>query len=98
MTATDEPTGSDDHPPFAIVGTGWTSVVVLRAPRPEEQPADDPLADLQRVSGDWGSGRLLSTRVMSVLFTDDGRVLFGAVTPESLYVAATNPAAQLDGE
>ncbi|MEU7695135.1 LolA family protein [Microbispora hainanensis] len=40
------------------------------------------------VSGEWGSGRLLSTKVVSILITDDGRLLAGAVTPEALYRAA----------
>ncbi|MEU7880847.1 LolA family protein [Microbispora bryophytorum] len=40
------------------------------------------------VSGQWGSGRLLRTKVVSILITDDGRLLAGAVTPEALYRAA----------
>jgi outer membrane lipoprotein-sorting protein len=46
------------------------------------------LAALPKVSGDWGSGRLLTGTVFSVLLTDDGRVLAGLVTPERLYRAA----------
>ncbi|MET8231255.1 sigma-E factor regulatory protein RseB domain-containing protein [Micromonospora sp. NPDC005298] len=46
------------------------------------------LGGLPAVSGDWGSGRLLTSRLFSVLLTDDGRVLAGAVTPERLYQAA----------
>ncbi|MBQ1014745.1 hypothetical protein KBX53_28170, partial [Micromonospora sp. M51] len=46
------------------------------------------LGGLPAVSGDWGSGRLFSTRLFTVLLTDDGRVLAGAVTPERLYQAA----------
>ncbi|MGW5556807.1 LolA family protein [Micromonospora sp. NPDC003944] len=46
------------------------------------------LGGLPAVSGDWGSGRLLSAKLFSVLLTDDGRVLAGAVTPERLYQAA----------
>lgn len=45
-----------------------------------------------RVSGDWGSGRLFTTKLVNVLLLDDGRVLAGAVTPERLYeVAKTQP-------
>ncbi|MFI7041192.1 outer membrane lipoprotein carrier protein LolA [Microbispora rosea] len=40
------------------------------------------------VSGEWGSGRLLRTKVVSILVTDDGRLLAGAVAPEALYRAA----------
>ena len=82
-----------------IVGTGWTSVLVAKLP-PNEAPAATPgtdpnanpgaglLEQLPRVSGDWGSGRLLTGRLFSVLLTDDGRVLAGAVAPEKLYEAA----------
>ncbi|MBM0236720.1 hypothetical protein JNW88_05375 [Micromonospora sp. ATA32] len=43
---------------------------------------------MAKVSGDWGSGRLLTGKLFSVLLTDDGRLLAGAVTPERLYQAA----------
>ncbi|MDZ5447046.1 sigma-E factor regulatory protein RseB domain-containing protein [Micromonospora sp. 4G57] len=46
------------------------------------------LAAVPKVSGDWGSGRLLTGKLFSVLLTDDGRVLAGLVTPERLYQAA----------
>lgn len=42
-----------------------------------------------RVSGPWGSGRLLRTSLVSVLITSRGRILIGAVTPSVLYRAAT---------
>ncbi len=87
-----------------VVGEGWTSVLVMKAPtgdaeapqqaRPDEaegrQQIDALLGQLQQVNGAWGSGRLLSGKLFSVLLTDDGRVLVGAVAPEKLYeVAAT---------
>jgi len=37
------------------------------------------------VHGSWGSGRLLQTKVASVLITSKGQILFGAVTPAVLY-------------
>ena len=37
------------------------------------------------VHGSWGSGRLLQTKLLSVLVTSDGRILAGAVTPAQLY-------------
>ena len=46
-----------------------------------------------RVSGTWGSGRLLHTSLVSMLITDNGRVFAGAVTPSVLYQAATQAAA-----
>ncbi len=35
--------------------------------------------------GTWGSGRLLQTKVVSVLITSKGQILVGAVTPAVLY-------------
>ncbi len=46
------------------------------------------VGSLPAVSGEWGSGRLLQSALFSVLITDDGRILAGAVAPESLYKAA----------
>jgi len=46
------------------------------------------VGSLPAVSGDWGSGHLLQSALFSVLVTDDGRVLGGAVAPELLYEAA----------
>ena len=68
---------------------------VQRPDNAQAQPGASPLAaaDLldglfPKVSGDWGSGRLLTTKLVNVLLTDDGRVLAGAVTPERLYEVA----------
>jgi hypothetical protein len=46
------------------------------------------LNSLPKVSGSWGSGRLLQSKLFTVLVTDDGRVLAGAVAPDRLYAAA----------
>jgi outer membrane lipoprotein-sorting protein len=40
------------------------------------------------VHGSWGSGRLLRTSLLSVLLTNNGHVLIGAVTPSVLYADA----------
>ena len=50
-----------------------------------------------RVSGPWGSGRLIRTSLLSILVTSTGRVLIGAVTPGVLYQAATQPGQPLTG-
>jgi len=42
---------------------------------------------LPRKSGSWGSGHLMAGTAFSVLLTDDGRLVIGAVTPEGLYAA-----------
>jgi len=48
------------------------------------------IQQLPTVSGSWGTGRLLSTRLLSVLITNDGRVFAGAVAPSALYAAAAS--------
>lgn len=45
------------------------------------------LQSLPKVSGSWGSGRLLSGTLFSAVITDDGRIAVGAVRPELLYSA-----------
>ncbi|MGK5739236.1 LolA family protein [Micromonospora sp. URMC 103] len=87
-----------EHPQVRTVGVGWTTVVEARvgadakAPAGAKSPAGGDLAgvlgSLPAVSGDWGSGRLFSSKLVTVLLTDDGRVLAGAVTPERLYEVA----------
>ena len=80
-----------------VVGTGWSSVVVAELPAVAagsdrgDALAGQVLESLPRVSGDWGSGRLLRSTLFSVLVTDDGRVAAGAVTPDQLYRALSAP-------
>jgi hypothetical protein len=45
------------------------------------------LQELPKVSGSWGSGRLLQGTLFSALVTNDGRVAVGAVPPAQLYAA-----------
>ena len=81
------PEAAGDEP--TAVGTGWTTVVVAKAPLGEvDGPAKQFIDGLPKVSGTWGSGRLLTSALFSALLTDDGRVLAGAVAPEKLYEAA----------
>ncbi|GAA2393095.1 LolA family protein [Nonomuraea africana] len=78
------------------VGEGWTTVAVMptpKAPATQEQgqegfSLDTLLQSATPVSGAWGSGKLIKTKLVSALFTDDGRLLVGAVTPEELTKAA----------
>jgi outer membrane lipoprotein-sorting protein len=99
----DEAAPGEDRPKMAVIGTGWTSVLVARLPEPTSATPDQGapgglagvLAALPKVSGAWGNGSLLTSRLFSVLVTDDGRILVGAVGPERLYQAAADPAAQL---
>lgn len=93
----DVPRGPADgeRPDVRTVGEGWTTVVVAkvggaaRTPAAEDAPDLDVLAkQLPAVSGDWGSGRLFRSDLVTALLTDDGRLIAGAVTPERLYEVA----------
>jgi outer membrane lipoprotein-sorting protein len=98
----DKPEGSPDRsgPPAGttVVGDGWDTVVVGKAPAarqgrpdPEDQGPGGATPDLSSlgtpVSGSWGSGRLITTAVASAIVTDDGRVAAGAV-PEQVLTEA----------
>jgi outer membrane lipoprotein-sorting protein len=77
----------------SITGTGWTSVLVTKAPAAGSGDASGTgslaraLEALPKVSGSWGSGHLLQGTLFSALLTDDGRLAVGAVAPEALYAA-----------
>jgi outer membrane lipoprotein-sorting protein len=108
-TVTDEPAPADkpegtpgqSGPPAGttVVGDGWDTVVVGKAPTaPQGRPtpgdqgrpggAAPDLSSLGTpVSGSWGSGRLITTAVASAIVTDDGRVAGGAV-PEQVLTEA----------
>jgi len=84
----------EGHPPGAAerttVGDGWDTVFVTTAPGPSaDRPEGAP--DLSRlgraISGPWGSGRLITSAVASVIITDDGRIAAGAV-PEQVLTEA----------
>ena len=40
-----------------------------------------------KVTGDWGSGRVIDGTLFTAVITDDGRVAVGAVAPDLLYAA-----------
>ena len=76
------------------VGDGWDTVIVGQAPareareggeqqqRPEGAPNLDALGT--PVTGPWGSGRVITTAVATVIITDDGRIAAGAVPQQVL--------------
>lgn len=74
-----------------IVGKGWSTVVVTKVPAEQSGQQAGQLTQvlnsLPKVSGDWGSGRLLSGTAFSAVLTDDGRLAVGSVKPELLYDA-----------
>ena len=69
-----------------VVGRGWTTVLVADAGSTRDRlPA--VLQALPRVTGAWGTGRVLRSSLFSAVLTDDGRVAVGAVPPRMLYAA-----------
>jgi outer membrane lipoprotein-sorting protein len=81
----------------AVVGHGWTAVLVKHdVSRAQvlqavggDQVATAVLNGFEPVQGNYGSGRLLRTSLLSVLWLDDGRLLLGAVEPGVLERAAS---------
>ncbi|MBQ0986166.1 DUF2092 domain-containing protein [Streptomyces sp. F63] len=80
-----------------VLGEGWASVAQLQAPAGKRGPGGEELpAEAQqlldsfgeRVRGDFGTGRVFSTRLVNVLLTDDGGVYAGAVDQATLVKAA----------
>ncbi|MET0780492.1 MAG: DUF2092 domain-containing protein [Microbacterium sp.] len=89
----DGETATDAAPPV-VYGEGWSSVVELpntseagSANVLEELDAEQ-LAMLESVTTAVDGGRVLQTSLVSVLITDDGRVLAGAVPSDRLVEAA----------
>lgn len=67
-----------------VVGEGWSSIVVLSGVEVPEEAA----AVLDALTTPVEGGRVLTSALLTVLVTDDGRVLAGAVPAESLVEAA----------
>ena len=100
------PTPNDGSVPHvSVIGSGWTAILAVKGQPPRRygsysQPGQSNgaqgstlgaiLQQLPTVSGSWGTGRLLSTHLLSVLITNDGRVFAGAVAPSALYAAAAS--------
>ncbi|GHF56881.1 hypothetical protein GCM10010218_42800 [Streptomyces mashuensis] len=98
------PGGGTDSSGTRVTGEGWASIVELKGADPaksakgakagEKKGANDKNAEAvldsfgSKVSGDFGTGRLFSTRIVNALMTDDGRVLVGAVSKDALVKAA----------
>jgi outer membrane lipoprotein-sorting protein len=73
-----------------VIGEGWETIAVFRGVKLD--PGNGPLAQLltnaRTVQGSWGSGKILTSKMVSALITDDGRVLVGLVTADTLAAAA----------
>lgn len=79
-----------------VHGEGWTTVAEFppgeAGPLGETMPGTDAAqgaALLQQLTRAVDGGRVLETALLTVLFTDDGRVLAGAVTAEHLLAVAS---------
>jgi hypothetical protein len=77
---------------ISLLGTGWSCVAVYRSTAADgaqlAEVAQGLLGDrARRVKGAWGKGRLLQTPILSVLVTDNGRIVAGAVSAALLYRA-----------
>lgn len=72
-----------------VVGDGWDTVLVGSVPTGDgTQDARGQIGALGTpVSGEWGSGTLISTAVANAILTDDGRFAAGAV-PEQVLTEA----------
>ncbi|MEV5964360.1 hypothetical protein AB0L70_21495 [Kribbella sp. NPDC051952] len=71
------------------IGQGWETVAMLRGAKPAGNgPLDQLLANAPSVQGSWGKGKILTSKMVSALITDDGRVFVGLVTPATLQSAA----------
>jgi len=80
------PTG-DDKP--TVIGEGWASVVAFRdVELTRTGPLGQLLANARTVEGSWGKGKILTSKMVNALVMDDGRVLVGLVTPDTLVAAA----------
>ena len=77
------------------VGSGWSTIVVDTLPQATANSTTGRsagqlagiLRSLPKVSGSWGTGRVLRGTLFSAVIADDGRVAVGAVPPELLYAA-----------
>jgi outer membrane lipoprotein-sorting protein len=75
-----------------VIGEGWESVVLLKGAPTAGLTGAGPLAQLlakaPTVQGTWGKGKVVTSKMVSALITDDGRVFVGLVTPDTLQAAA----------
>jgi len=70
-----------------VLGSGWATAVEIRGG--SAASASSPQLSLllkgtRTVTGKFGSGRVITTRLLTVLITDDGRIFAGPVTVSAL--------------
>ncbi|NLU70330.1 DUF2092 domain-containing protein [Streptomyces sp. HNM0574] len=75
-----------------VLGEGWGSIAKIKGPEGLAGAAGQggQLLDsfTEKAKGEFGTGRVVSTRLVNALLTDDGTVYVGAVTKEGLIKAA----------
>jgi outer membrane lipoprotein-sorting protein len=74
------------HPDPAVTGTGWDTIVEVPSTADSASLTDSPM--LSQLTTAVEGGHVLQTTLLTVLITDDGRVLAGAVPVESLQATA----------
>lgn len=85
------PSGDEGMPQPIVHGEGWSTVVELPAGAAGAGGlGSEASAMLEALTQPVDGGRILQTSLVTVLLTDDGRVLAGAVTAERLLDAAAS--------
>lgn len=87
----DEDSPAAPHPDLGIgepvvTGTGWDAIVAVPAASALAELSENPL--FAELTTDVDGGRAFSSALMTVFFTDDGRVLAGSVPLDRLQAAA----------
>jgi outer membrane lipoprotein-sorting protein len=77
---------SGEHPKPVVTGKGWDAIVTLPAGSAPSSLTSSPL--FGQLTSAVAGGHVLSTSLVSVLVTDDGRVLAGAVPVSALQAVA----------
>lgn len=95
--------GKPDMQGLNVLGEGWGSVAEIQGPKGglgASKGGAEGGAQAERMlnsftkeaKGDFGTGRVFSTRLVNALMTDDGKIYVGAVSKEGLIKAADRAA------
>jgi outer membrane lipoprotein-sorting protein len=76
-----------EHPEPVVTGSGWDAIVTLPAGTASASVTSSPL--FAQLTSAVDGGHALSTALVSLLVTDDGRVLVGAVPVSALQAVAS---------
>ena len=94
--------GKPDMQGLNVLGEGWGSVAEIQGPKGGLGAAQGAEGGAQaermlnsftkEAKGDFGTGRVFSTRLVNALMTDDGKIYVGAVSKDGLIKAADRAA------